>query len=267
MALRFCPLYSGSSGNCTFISDGKTGIIIDAGLSGKRIEAALAQIDFLPEALSGILITHEHTDHVKGAGILSRKYHLPIYSNEGTKNAMRSALGAVPDNMFRIFETGSDFYIGSLAVRAFPIPHDAREPVGFKVFSGARSVAVATDMGYLRNNVIDELSGTDMILLESNHDPQMLMNNPHYSAQLKRRILGNHGHLSNETCAAGVLRLYEEGTRHFVLGHLSGENNTPELAFDTTLNAVVRAGLAPDSDVYIHMAWRDHVGEVYTIDG
>ncbi len=262
----FCPLYSGSSGNCAYVSDGKTGILIDAGLSGKQIVDALAQIRVLPEALSGIVITHEHSDHVKAAGILSRRFHLPIYANEGTWRGMSRQLGAVAPHLVRTFETGRDFYIDSLAVHPFAIPHDANEPVGFRVYAGARSVATATDMGYVRKDVLEELHGADMVLFESNHDPQMLLRNPHYTSALKQRILGRQGHLSNEACGRGICELAERDVRHVILGHLSGENNTPELAMDTSLDILTREGITPNQDVCLYMAWRDHVGQSYTID-
>ena len=151
-------------------------------------------------------------------------------------------------------------------MHAFSIPHDANDPVGFRIWSGARSVATATDMGYLKKSVLEALSGTDLVLLESNHDPDMLMENPHYSAALKRRILGNHGHLSNDTCSGGILSLYDSGVRHFVLGHLSAENNTPALAMDTALKAVTGQGLIPEQDVWLDLGWRDHPGHRYQID-
>ena len=263
--MTFCPLYSGSSGNCTYVSDGKTGILIDAGLSGKQIIDALDQIGVLPESLSGIVITHEHSDHVKGAGILSRRFHLPIYANEGTWQGMARQVGVIQPGMNRTFETGRDFYIDGLAVHPFSIPHDANDPVGFRVYAGAHSVATATDMGYVRKEVLEELRGTDMLVFESNHDPDMLLRNPHYTSALKQRILGRRGHLSNEACGKGICALAERDVRHVILGHLSGENNTPELAMDTTLDILSREGITPNEDVSVYMAWRDHVGQVYTI--
>ena len=262
----FCPLYSGSSGNCAYVSDGKTGILIDAGLSGKQITEALNQIGVLPETLSGIIITHEHSDHVKGAGILSRRYHLPIYANEGTWRGMARQVGQLPAGLSRVFETDRDFYIDGLAVHPFAIPHDANDPVGFRVYAGARSVATATDMGYVRKEVLAALAGADMVLFESNHDPEMLRSNPHYTSALKQRILSRRGHLSNEDCGHGICSLLDNDVHHVILGHLSGENNTPELAMDTSLRILGDAGAAVNQDIHLYMAWRDHVGQVYTID-
>ena len=265
MGMTFCPLYSGSSGNCSYVSDGKTGILIDAGLSGKQIVDALGQIGVLPETLSAIVITHEHSDHVKGAGILSRRFHLPVYANEGTWRGMVRQFGNALPGLNRVFETGHVFYIGGLAVHPFAIPHDANDPVGFRVYAGARSVATATDMGYVRKDVLEALRGTDVVLFESNHDPDMLLRNPHYTSTLKQRILGRSGHLSNEACGQGICDLLERDVRHVVLGHLSGENNTPELAMDTSLRILTDHGVVPEQDVRLYMAWRDHVGQVYGI--
>ncbi len=266
MQFTFCPLYSGSSGNALFMAAGNTRILIDAGLSGKIIEEGLKKVCVLPETLDGIIVTHEHSDHVKGVGILSRKYHLPVYANEGTWNAMARSVGEIQPQNRRFFDTEGDFYIGDLAVKPFSIPHDAADPVGFRVYYGGRSISTATDMGYFKKSVFKQISGSDLVLIESNHDPDMLMNNPHYSAALKQRILSNHGHLSNETCAKALCEIYGTGVHHIILGHLSGENNTPELALSTSVHELCRQGIAPDKDVWVDMAWRDHVGNVYTIE-
>lgn len=265
MLFTFCPLYSGSSGNALFVGAGNTRILIDAGLSGRTIEEALKKVCVLPETLDGIVVTHEHSDHIKGVGILSRKYHLPVFANERTWNAMARFVGAVAPQNVRIFDTEGDFYIGDLALRPFSIPHDAADPVGYRVYYGGRSLSTATDMGYFKKSVCQQIAGSDLVLLESNHDPDMLMQNPHYSMALKQRILSNHGHLSNQTCAQALCALYETGVHNVLLGHLSGENNTPELAMDTAVRGVSGQGIVPNQDIRIDMAWRDHVGSVYTI--
>ena len=265
MEMTFCPLYSGSSGNALYVATEHTRLLIDAGLPGKAIVDALTQIGVNPATLSAILITHEHSDHVKGAGILSRKFNLPIYATPGTWFSMERSLGPISDRNRREFSPDADFYVGEIGVVPFTIPHDAAEPVGYRLLHGAFSVATATDMGYMRKNVLEHLAGVDMLLLESNHDPEMLRQNPHYSQALKRRILSNRGHLSNEACAEAVLALYNTGVRHVVLGHLSAENNLPELAFNTVACALQEAGIACGRDMTVDMAWRDRVGHVYVI--
>lgn len=266
MRFTFCPLYSGSSGNALFIGAGNTRVLIDAGMTGKAIEEALRQIGVLPETLNGIAVTHEHSDHVKGVGIISRKYHVPVYANERTWNAMARTVGNVAPGNRRIFSDEEDFYIGDLALFPFSIPHDAADPVGYRVYYGGRSVATATDMGYVKKSVVKTLAGVDVLLLESNHDPDLLMRNPHYSLYLKQRILGNHGHLSNLASAEGLLALMDTGVREVVLGHLSGENNTPELAMATHTERLSQAGARVGEDVRLSVAWRDRVSRKFEIE-
>ncbi len=261
----FCPLYSGSSGNCTFISAGSTAVLIDAGLTGKAIENALKSIGAQIENISAIVVTHEHSDHIKGIGVLARRYHLPIYCTEGTWKAMPGQVGTIPSDLKREFIAGEDFFIGSMSFSPFSIPHDAADPVGFRVFADGYSAAVATDMGYLRKSVLEALAGCDLILLESNFDPEMLSVNPHYASHLKQRIRGRSGHLSNDDCADAAMMLYDTGSRHFILGHLSGENNTPDLALETVSQAARARGLTPGADIFLELAWRDRVGSVYTL--
>ena len=265
MRFTFCPLFSGSSGNAIFIGAQDTRILIDAGMPGRAIEKALHEIGVLPETLTALAVTHEHSDHTKGVGILSRKYHLPVYANERTFNAMARQIGEIEPRNRRFFEDGEDFYIGDLALLPFPSPHDAADPVGYRVFYGGRSVGVATDMGYMKKSVLNTLSGVDVLLLESNHDPDLLMQNPHYSMYLKQRILGNHGHLSNAASAEALLSLYETGVRQVLLGHLSGENNTPELALSTASERLRQAGVNPHTDVGLGLAWRDRVSKKFEI--
>ncbi len=266
MRFTFCPLYSGSSGNALFIGAGNTRILIDAGMTGKAIERALREINVLPETLNGIAVTHEHSDHVKGVGIISRKYHVPIYANERTWNAMARNVGEIHPGNRRFFEDENDFFIGDLALYPFPIPHDAADPVGFRVFYGGHSVATATDMGYARKSVLKTLAGVDVLLLESNHDPELLRINPHYSLYLKQRILSNHGHLSNQASAEALLQLMETGVRDVLLGHLSGENNTPELAMQTHTDILTHEGVRIGEDVHLGVAWRDRVSKKFEIE-
>ncbi len=266
MRFTFCPLFSGSSGNALFIGAGDTRILIDAGMTGKAIEGALREINVLPETLNGIAVTHEHSDHVKGVGIISRKYHVPIYANERTWNAMARTIGEIHPANRRVFEDENDFYIGDLALHPFPIPHDAADPVGYRVYYGGRSAATATDMGYARKSVLKTLAGVDVLLLESNHDPELLRLNPHYSLYLKQRILSNHGHLSNQASAEALLQLLDTGVREVLLGHLSGENNTPELAMQTHTDILSRAGVRVGEDLHLGLAWRDRVSKKFEIE-
>ena len=265
MEMYFCPLFSGSSGNALFCQYGNTRLLIDAGKPGRQIEEALRSIGVAPETLGGVLITHEHSDHIHGAGIISRKYHLPLYATPGTWAAMEGKTGRIEPGFRREIQAGRDFYLGEIGVVPFAIPHDAADPVGFRLYGGKLSIATATDLGHFSRFVYDQIAGSDLILLESNHDPDMLKANPHYSAQLKARILGDHGHLSNESCAGALLRLIAAGTGTVLLGHLSGENNTPDLARQVSADALAREGIRPGRDVRLNVALRDRTGEVYTI--
>lgn len=266
MKLEFCSLNSGSNGNTSYVAAGNTRLLIDAGLPGRSIVGMLEQIKVLPETINGILVTHEHSDHVKGVGVLSRKFHIPIYANEATWQAMKRTVGEVPPHLRRVFETESDFMVGDIGVFPIPISHDTVEPVAFRLYAGNRSVAVATDMGRVSKQTLRYLSGTDLILLESNHDPEMLRHNERYPEQLKRRIMGTRGHLSNMSCAETLLHLQGTGVRQALLGHLSEDNNTPELAMQTVLEEMIRQGVKPGRDIRLEMAWRNRVGGYFSIE-
>lgn len=259
--LKFCSLYSGSSGNSIFLSDGRTKLLIDAGLSAKRIVEALVSIGENPSELSAVLISHEHSDHIKGAGILSRKFNIPVYANENTWEAMSSMLGPVNLANRLYFNTGKEFQIGEIAIRAFAIPHDACDPVGYSFFAENKKVTVATDIGHISLELLNCLEASDLLLLESNHDVEMLRIGP-YPWHLKKRIAGEHGHLSNEAAGKVIAYMAEKGTKRFLLGHLSRENNFPELAYQTVCNALFEKQMCVGTDILLDVALRDRVGEI-----
>ncbi len=265
MEMYFCPLFSGSSGNALFCQCGSTRLLIDAGKTGKCIGDALAGIGVDPASLDGILITHEHSDHILGAGVLARRYHLPLYATQETWRAMTGKIGKISGELIRTVQAGKDFFLGDLGVQPFSIPHDAADPVGYRLWGGNISISTATDLGCFPENVYAAIRGSTLVLLESNHDPDLLRANPTYSAALKSRILGDHGHLSNEACASALLRLIAGGTAHVILGHLSGENNTPTLARRVSETALLREGIRPGNDVQLRVALRDETGDVYTL--
>ena len=259
--IKFCSLYSGSSGNAIFISDGKTKILIDTGLSGKRIFEALATIGEKPSELSAVLVSHEHSDHIRGVGIVSRKVDVPIYANQSTWEAMEQSIGPVNLKNKMYFDTGKEFEIGNIVIKAFPIPHDAAEPVGFNFFIGNRKITTATDIGHMNRELLSHIEGSDLLLIESNHDVEMLKVGP-YPWSLKKRILGDLGHLSNEMAGKVVAYLAEKGTRNFLLGHLSRENNFPELAYETVRNILREKNIDIEKDIRLSVALRDRVGRV-----
>ena len=262
---RFCTLFSGSSGNAAYLSTEEGAILIDCGMSGRQTMDAMCAAELDPQEIRAILITHEHSDHVKGAGILARKLNIPIYATEGTWLGMEASVGQVPDEHRIVINAGESFFLDELEIVPFSIPHDANDPVGYRIYTPKTSVAVATDLGYFADAVRDAVMGAEVVLLESNHDPKMLEENPHYPMHLKRRILGRKGHLSNAAGAEAAVALWQGGTRHLLLGHLSSENNTPHLAYRTVHAALCAAGAEIGRDVTLNVAGRYQVSHLYTV--
>ena len=222
-----CVLASGSRGNATYISDGTTAILIDAGLSGVEIQRRMAANGLDPNHLNAIVVSHEHSDHIQGVGVLSRRFGLPVHINEGTRQASGTALGKLARQ--RPFSCGEAFGIGSLTIHPFSISHDARDPAGFTISCNRTKIGLATDLGIVTGVVKMHLQACDILILEANHDPQMLIDGP-YPWPLKQRIRGRSGHLSNEDAASLVSALQHDHLAHVVLAHLSEENNTPQKA-------------------------------------
>lgn len=264
MELKFCPLFSGSSGNALYVGCGKMNLLVDAGLSGSRITAELQKIGVDGRDLDGILVTHEHADHCAGVGVLSRRYNLPVYATEGTWAGMAGRLGRIDEKNRRYFEAGEDFFLEGLNVTPFPIPHDANDPVGFSFCAGGVKLSVATDLGCIQEGWMSRLEGSDLVLLESNHDVEMLKAGP-YPYDLKHRVLSRRGHLSNEDAGRALVELTRRGVRHALLGHLSGENNFPELAYETVALALREQGIAPGADVGLGLARRDGMSGLYVL--
>ena len=252
----FCSFYSGSSGNSMFIASERAKILIDAGLPGKKIDAALQEINENPYDLNGIFITHEHSDHIKGVGVLSRKYDIPIYANADTWSAMEQSIGKIKEHNIKIIDKRSITEIEDMNIKAFNIPHDAASPMGYTVTDGLKSVSVATDFGTFTKEIYDNIKESEVILLESNHDVNMLKFGP-YPYPLKRRILSEIGHLSNEDCGSAIVELAKCGlNKQVILGHLSNTNNQPDLAYKTVLNVLTENGIKVKEDIILTMANR-----------
>ncbi len=257
----FCSLYSGSSGNSIFVSSGTSNILIDAGLPGKKIDEALISIGKKPSEIDGIFITHEHSDHIKGAGVLSRKYDIPIYANDKTWLAMEKSLGKIKEHNIKIMDRRTTVDIGDLTIKSFVIPHDAICPVGYTVINNNKQVSVATDFGTFTDEIYSNIKDSEVILLESNHDVNMLKYGP-YPYTLKRRILSEIGHLSNEDCGKAILDIAKCGKgKKILLGHLSNTNNNPDLAFQTSLSAIQEKGIIQGEDIILSMANRNSPSE------
>jgi len=231
---KFCSLYSGSSGNSLFLETPNTKILIDAGESAKKIETALNSIDVNIKDIDAVLVTHEHSDHIKGLSTLSKKFQLPIYANKETWNAMPEITEKVEEKNQIFFNINENFDIGELKILPFSIPHDAANPCGFNIYSKNQKISIATDIGHMDNEIIKNLEGSSFILLESNYDPNILKCSK-YPYSLKQRIAGPNGHLSNEAAGKTISYLMNYGLKNVMLGHLSKENNFPELAYKTVV--------------------------------
>ncbi len=261
--MKFSPLFSGSSGNCSVVSAGGTNILVDAGMTGKAIVSALDDVGLSPQDISAIVVTHEHIDHVKGVGVLSRKFDIPVYANEGTWVAASPLIGTIAMRNIRTFVTGQDFYVGDIDVTPFPVSHDAAEPVGYRFFNKGVRLVCMTDTGFAPQRLRDEAAGADLIYLESNHDIDMLKNGP-YPYQLKKRILSDKGHLSNDAAGELLTKLYTTGVRRAILAHLSSENNTERTAYDTVRSALEESGVG-ERDFFLTVAHRDRVTGIFDI--
>lgn len=250
IALRVCILGSGSKGNCTYIESPEARVLIDAGLSAREIERRLRYIDRTPEGLDGVLISHEHADHIQGAGTLARRYKLPVYANPGTWQKARHVAGVVDD--LREFCTGTPFSLKDLVIDPFSLPHDAEDPVAFRISWHRRTMAVVTDLGYPSQLVRERMKGCHLLVLEANHDGAMLQAGP-YPWPLKQRIGGKSGHLSNTQSGELLREVLHDELEHVVLAHLSEINNLPDLARLTTQevlgNRNTRLSIASQRDV------------------
>lgn len=250
---KFCSLFSSSSGNSTYIGCSQGGILIDVGVSAKKTADALNNIGVDPDSIAAIFVTHEHTDHINGIRVFAERHGIKVYSSAGTLEGMEEA-GVITPKVFADAIPWDGIEAGGMFIRPFKTPHDSRESTGYTVVTpDGKRIAVATDIGQITDTIMDSVFGCDLILLESNHDVGMLRNGP-YPYFLKQRILSNHGHLSNESCAETAVKLMEAGTTRFVLGHLSKENNIPALAFETTRAAMKMAGAVENIDYLLSVA-------------
>lgn len=272
--LRSCALFSGSSGNSIFISNKEkssvfynfgagqgvtpgTSLLVDIGVNGKEILQAMQAIGESIQEVDGILLTHEHIDHMRGIGVVMRRHKIPLYVNQATWIRMQQlSIGNIPDGLVHIIKSDDEFEVGDLMVRSFRTPHDAVESVGYKITSNSKSVSVFTDIGEIRDEVMERVCGSDMVFIESNYDYEMLWSGA-YPWYLKKRINGVNGHLSNNDCATTIGRLLEKGTSRFVLSHLSQENNSPQIALSTTTQYLSEIGVNVEKDIEIQVAKRN----------
>lgn len=252
--VHVCVLSSGSSGNCTYVGDGHAGVLIDCGLATKQVMQRLADAGLPNAPIDAVLVTHEHSDHVAAAGVLSRALakrgkSVPFWMTAGTAAGLPAKV--VPEGI-EIVEAGDTVGVGHLRAECFPIPHDTAEPVAWRVHVGGITVGVITDLGRSTKLVAEKLAGCDVAVLEFNHDEEMLLSGP-YPYWLKQRIKGNHGHLSNRQASGLLAEGLRPRLKHLVLAHLSEENNTPEVAERTARGVLREAGVAGEVDLRIGM--------------
>lgn len=252
-ALSVCMLASGSKGNCIHIAAGDKAILVDAGLSGREIERRMVRRDLRPDALQAIIVSHEHIDHIRGVGVLARRYKLPVYMSSETACASLASLGNLPH--FFHFQAGKPFQLAPFIIHPFNVSHDAVDPVGFTISTNGSRIGIATDLGIATGLVQEHLKGCHLLVLEANHDLDMLINGP-YPWPLKQRIKGRNGHLSNDAAEALLRSVMTVDLRYVILGHLSETNNTAQQALKIVRKAI------DGHDVHLLVAEQDHSGPV-----
>lgn len=232
--MRLCPIASGSSGNCIYVGTDNTHILIDAGISGIRVKNGVNSLGLDMSDIDAVLVTHEHRDHIGGLGVLARKYHFPIYATQKTIEAIKNAkdLGKIDTELYHCIQKDQIFALGDFEINPINISHDAADPCAYRLEAGDKKAAVMTDLGYYDEYISNALKGLDAVLIEANHDVNMLQVGP-YPYPLKQRILSNHGHLSNEASGRLISEILHDNVKSVYLGHLSKENNLPELAYET----------------------------------
>lgn len=264
MLFEFSILSSGSSGNSTYIGTKNTKILIDAGLSGKKIEQALLHINLLPSELDAIFVTHEHSDHIDGVGVLSRRFNIPIFATNGTWDAMKNKIGNISYENKKIIYPEEYCYVNDIVIKPFSVSHDANEPVCFAIKNNFKKIVIATDIGYVSKSLIENLRHCDVLLLESNYDIDMLKKS-NYNYVLKKRILGKFGHLSNCTSAKLLACVMNDRLKNVVLCHLSDENNNPTLAYDTFCKILDEFAIKPGVHFNLNIATPDYYKKVVSI--
>jgi phosphoribosyl 1,2-cyclic phosphodiesterase len=262
--LELCSIASGSSGNCICVGTDDNHVLIDAGISGKKVENGLMEMGLKCSEMQGILVTHEHIDHVAGLGVLARRYGIPMYATKGTIEGIKGmrSLGKIDESLFHTVVPGEDFSIGDMTFHPISISHDAADPVAYRFSNGNRTFAVVTDLGTYDDALVEELQNLDAVLLEANHDIRMLQTGA-YPYPLKQRILGDKGHLSNERSGQLLCQLLHDNFGTVMLGHLSKENNYEELAYETVrLEVTMGDNPYKSGDFPLLVAHRDSISPV-----
>jgi len=264
--MRICSIASSSSGNCIYVGTAGTHILIDSGISGKRLKSGLEVIGLDPSDIDGVLITHEHSDHIKGLGVISRKYNIPIYTTELTWNKIISSelTGNIDAALLRIITPDTDFIINDLVIHPFNTSHDAVQPVCYTFTKDKKKISVATDLGCYNDYIKEKLKNSNVLFIEANHDVTMLKNGS-YPSYLKKRILGDKGHLSNVTSGKLISELYNDNLQYVVLGHLSRENNQPDIAYESVQMSLAESDSICVSGIQLIVSEKDEVTRLVEI--
>lgn len=262
--MKVCTLASSSKGNCTVVFTETTKILIDAGVSIRKINQRLDLLGLNCNDIDAVIVTHEHSDHVCAVGNLIKKFSVPVYVHTNSYAALVKKFAPIDTTKIVQF-LDDDFIIGDLKISPFPLPHDAIHCVGFNISVGTRKVTIATDLGYVPSSLVKNFEGSTLVILESNHDVQMLMSNPKYSFSLKNRILGKRGHLSNELSARVVEKLAHMKVKQVVLAHLSEENNTPQTCYTAMQTHLSSVGIEIGKHIKIDIAKPDDIGTLYSL--
>lgn len=249
--MRICNLSSGSDGNLTYLECEKTKILIDDGLSSKETIKRLCLLGVSPIDIDAVLVTHEHSDHIKGIDNLCSKYNIPVYVHEDGFFPLQNKL---TKNIKLIPFKDNGFEVGNIGVQSFAVPHDVKRCTGYSFYENQKKISIVTDLGHTTNEIIKNLAGSTLVYLEANHDVQTLLDNPRYSFPLKQRILGDNGHLSNEVSAQTIYELLKSGIRQVVLSHLSTENNSPTLAYESVKHLLEEHGVIEGTHIKIDVA-------------
>lgn len=261
--MKFCSLYSGSTGNSLFVQGNETKILVDAGVSAKKITEALSSLDVDIKEINAIIVTHEHIDHIRSIGTLANKYNIPIYANLGTWNGIDNEKSVAKIEKKNYFKIGEEFEIGDLRINSFSTSHDAMDSCGFSIEHDGKRISIATDLGEMTNEVKESLKKSKFVLLESNYEPEVLKACS-YPYILKTRIAGSRGHLSNKDAGKTVSELINFGLENVMLGHLSKESNFPELAYRSVANELFQNGIK-DNEIEISVASRTEQSKIINI--
>lgn len=259
MPIKFTTLASGSDGNSVYIGTENTKILIDVGISGNKMENILSDINVSLDEIDAIFITHEHSDHISGVGVLARKYDIPIYATEGTWDSMPKKVGKIYNK--NILYKDENIILNDIKIKPFGMPHDAKDPVCYSVIHKNVKICIATDMGHITKNMIENIRHSDALVIESNHNVDMVKNS-NYPNFLKERILGKYGHISNETCGKLLSCVMNDKLKNIFLSHISKENNTPDLAYLTVATTLEEFGINIQKNVKLHIAKQYGVTEL-----